>query len=230
MNQRLGSWRRIKNVCLPYLYLMTNFIPLFPLNIVVFPGEIVNLHIFEPRYKQLIKDCFIENKLFGIPSVMNEEISEMGCSIRILEIAKEYEDGKMDIKTEALQVFRILEHIREIPDKSYSGAIVTYPENNLMGIPSKMEHLLQELQHFHTLLDVHKEYGKARDQLSTYDIAHHIGLSTTEEYEFLCLLREDQRQEYLQRHLRKTIPTILELQRLKERIKLNGHFRRLSAE
>lgn len=209
---------------------MTNFIPLFPLNIVVFPGEKVNLHIFEPRYKQLVRECFVENKPFGIPTVLKEEISEMGCSLRVVSIEKEYEDGKMDIRCEAEQVFRILEHIQEIPDKLFAGAIVSYPPNDRLGIASKMVNLLKELRHFHTLIEVKKDYKKPDEELNTYDIAHHVGLSTTEEYEFLCLLREDQRQEYLQRHLRKTIPTIVELQRLKERIKLNGHFRQLSAE
>ncbi len=49
---------------------MTNFIPIFPLGIVVFPGEDLNLHVFEPRYKQLITDCFGEKKPFGIPTVL----------------------------------------------------------------------------------------------------------------------------------------------------------------
>src|SRR6187455_311175 len=50
---------------------MTNFIPIFPLGIVVFPGENLNLHIFEPRYKQLIKECFEQKKPFGIPPVID---------------------------------------------------------------------------------------------------------------------------------------------------------------
>lgn len=178
----------------------------------------------------MIRECERENKLFGIPSVINEEITEMGCSIRVLNVVKEYDDGKLDIQSEAVQIFRILEHIKEIPDKLYSGAIVTYPINDVNGIPSKMEHLLSELRHFHALLEVHKDYHKEDHEISTYDIAHHAGLNTAEEYELLCLLREDQRQEYLQRHLKKTIPTIIELQRLKERIRLNGHFRPLSAD
>ena len=79
---------------------MTNFIPIFPLSIVVYPGERLNLHIFEPRYKQLIKECFDGNKPFGIPSVMDEKINEMGTLVQVKEITKEYEDGKMDIKTD----------------------------------------------------------------------------------------------------------------------------------
>ena len=106
---------------------MTNFIPIFPLGIVVYPGEELNLHIFEPRYKQLITECYSENKLFGIPSVIDNRMQDYGTLMRIKEISKLHENGEMDIKTEGDQVFRILEVIKEIPGKLYSGAIVNYP-------------------------------------------------------------------------------------------------------
>ncbi len=106
---------------------MTNFIPIFPLGIVVYPGEKLNLHIFEPRYKQLINDCYEGKKNFGIPTVLNDKLQEMGSSVLITEITKRYEDGKMDIKTEGQEVFKILELIKDLPDKMYSGAIVNYP-------------------------------------------------------------------------------------------------------
>src|SRR5688572_29324361 len=112
---------------------MTNFIPIFPLGIVVYPGEELNLHIFEPRYKQLIKECFDAGKPFGIPAVINDKMSEMGTLVEIREISKVYEDGKMDIRTEGKQVFKILEVIKELPEKLYSGAIVTYPKNVIGG-------------------------------------------------------------------------------------------------
>lgn len=209
---------------------MTNFIPIFPLNIVVFPGEQLNLHIFEPKYKQLIRECYDEKKQFGIPTVLNGSISETGALVRILSIEKEHENGEMDIKTEGVKVFNILEIIKEIPDKLYSGAIVSYPENIETGIDFKMKKILQEVRYFHELLEVNKEYKKGDDTLCTYDIAHHVGMSLEQEYEFVNLMREDQRQEYIQRHLKKIIPTIEELQNLKKRIQMNGHFRKLSIE
>lgn len=58
-------------------------------------------------------------------------------------------------------------------------------------------------------------------------MAHHAGLSLEEEYELLQLLHELQRQEYLKRHLKKVIPVIAEMESLKKRIKLNGHFKDL---
>jgi len=112
---------------------MTNFIPIFPLSIVVYPHEDLNLHIFEPRYKQLITDCFEKKKPFGIPVVINDKVSEMGTLIEITEITKTYKTGEMDIKTKGKKVFRVLEMISEIPDKLYSGAIVNYPHNHEHG-------------------------------------------------------------------------------------------------
>lgn len=209
---------------------MTKFIPIFPLNIVVFPGENLNLHIFEPRYIQLIKECFELNKPFGIPSAFKMGISEVGTTVKILSIENEKETGEMDIKTIGESVFSIIEIIKDIPEKMYQGAIVNFLENNDNGLPSKMNAILNELRHFHQLLEVKKIYKKSDEELCSYDIAHHVGMSVDEEYQFLNLLREDQRQEYILRHLKKTIPTIIELQNLKERIQLNGHFRKLSID
>ena len=209
---------------------MTNFIPLFPLNIVVFPDEQLNLHIFEPKYKQLIQECFQEKKTFGIPTVIQGQISEMGTLVNILSIEKEHENGEMDIKTVGTKVFTLLEIIKEIPNKLFSGGIVTYPTNVAIGLDHKMKNILDTLRYFHELLEVTKDYKKNDNDLTTYDIAHHVGMSLEQEYEFLKLLREDQRQEYIQRHLKKMIPTIEELKNLKKRIQMNGHFRKLSIE
>lgn len=207
---------------------MTNFIPIFPLNIVVFPTENLNLHIFEPKYKQLIVECMTQQKEFGIPTVLNGKISDTGVLVKILSIEKEYANGELDIKTKGLKLFTILEIIKEIPDKLYSGAIVSYPRNSTEGIEPKMKKIIEEVKYFHELLDVKKDYKKTDDELSTYDIAHHVGMTLEQEYEFLNLLKENQRQEYIQRHLKKIIPTIEDLQHLKKRILLNGHFRKLS--
>ncbi len=204
---------------------MTNFIPIFPLSIVVYPGELLNLHIFEPRYKQLIKECIEQKKPFGIPAVINNGVAEMGTLVSIVELVKEYDDGKMDIRTQGLQVFRILEVIKEIPDKLYSGAIVTYPDNRLALIPHRMKKLLNAIRELHKILKVEKAFGKNDEMLSSYDVAHHTGLSLDEEYELLGLMQEDQRLEYLKRHLTKVVPVLSEMENLKEKIKLNGHFK-----
>ncbi len=206
---------------------MTNFIPIFPLGIVVYPGEQVNLHIFEPRYKQLINECYETQKPFGIPSVINDKINEMGTAVQVKEISKVYEDGKMDIKTEGLQVFRMLEMINTLPDKLYSGAIVSYPDNDDKGNRALMQGIVNGIRELHKLLNIEKKFPKPEAELWSYDVAHHAGMSLQEEYELLELLQELQRQEYLKRHLKKVIPVLAEMETLKEKVKLNGHFKNL---
>ena len=206
---------------------MTNLIPIFPLNIVVFPGEQLNLHIFEPRYKQLITDCFAEAKPFGIPTVLNDTINEFGTLVEIVEVVAVHADGKMDISTKGLRIFNMLETIKILPDKLYSGAIVTYPANDERVKSKMMGEILGDIRRLHALLNLTKDFKKPDTNLVSYDVAHHAGLTVKEEYEVLGLLREDQRLEYLKRHLGKIIAMVAGMENLKEKIQLNGHFREL---
>ncbi len=205
---------------------MTNFIPIFPLSITVFPGEELNLHIFEPRYKELITDCYGEQKAFGIPSVIDNHISDFGCTVTVTEIVNVYEDGKMDVKTKGVSIFNIIEKIIHLPDKQYMGAIVHYPNNSYTPPKKEMiSQLLSDMRILHQHIGAEKNLKKPDEALTSYDIAHHVGMQLHEEYAFLQLLQEDQRQEYIRRHLKKVLSVINELDQLKEKIKLNGHFK-----
>jgi Lon protease-like protein len=209
---------------------MTNFIPVFPLGIVVYPGEALNLHIFEPRYKQLINECYAEAKPFGIPTVIDNKLNEMGTLVKITELVKVHDNGEMDIRTYGLRVFRVLELIKSVPDKLFSGAIVNYPDNiEGPGKKDLMQRVVNAIRELHRLLNIEKDFQKPDEDLASYDIAHHIGLSLEQEYELLGLLREEQRQEYIKRHLGKVLPVIAEMETLKEKVKLNGHFKNLSS-
>lgn len=207
---------------------MTNFIPIFPLGIVVYPGEDLNLHIFEPRYKQLIAECHATKKPFGIPVAINDKMKDHGTLVEIVELSKVHDSGEMDIKTKGTRIFRILEVIKEVPDKLYSGAIVTYPQNYEQGSADIMRSILMGIKELHQLLKVTKDFKKGDGVLNSYDVGHHIGLSLEEEYELLGLFHERQRQEYLRLHLAKVIPMLAGMEQLKEKIKLNGHFKNLS--
>lgn len=206
---------------------MTNFIPIFPLKIVAYPGEKLNLHIFEDRYKQMISECVEFKKPFGIPSVLSNALADLGTLMEVTEVVKEYEDGSMDIKTKGLKVFRVLEIVKDIPDKLYDGAIVNYPENDEYLLPDKMKKLLESLRQLHTVLNTTKDYKEPDANLNSYDIAHHAGLTLEEEYELLSLFREDQRLEYLRRHIVKLLPLASAMEETKQRISLNGHFKHL---
>jgi Lon protease-like protein len=207
---------------------MTNFIPIFPLSIVVYPRQHLNLHIFEPKYKQLINDCIDQKKPFGIPVVINEKFNEIGTLMEIIEVYKKYDNGEMDIKTKGIQVFRILEVIKEIPEKIYSGAIVNYPRNNERGKRVIMDKVIASAKQLHKLLDVKKPLEENEEEIWSYDIAHTVGLTLEEEYELLTFMNELHRQEYLKRHLAKVLPVVAEMELLKEKIKMNGHFKNIS--
>lgn len=209
---------------------MTNFIPIFPLGIVVYPGEKVNLHIFEPRYKQLISECVNESKTFGLPVIIDHKLSESGTLVGVNEVVKTYDNGEMDITIEGREVFRILEVIKSIPDKLYSGAIVNYPANEIITRPTIMKKILVNIRTMHQLLNISKTFAKADNDLASYDVAHHVGLTLQQEYELLELLFESQRLEYIKRHLAKTIPVLEEANSLVEKVKLNGHFKHLDPE
>lgn len=188
----------------------------------------MNLHIFEPRYKQLINECHANGRYFGIPTVIENRLQDYGTLVRIKEITTVHENGEIDIKTVGEKVFRILEVIKEVPDKLYSGAIVNYPNNHEQGSPDVMRKLVSSIRELHRLLKVNKDFNKHDEELNIYDVAHHVGFSIEEEYELLHLLHERQRQEYLKRHLTKVLPLIAEMENLKQKIKLNGHFKNLS--
>ncbi|MES1197988.1 MAG: LON peptidase substrate-binding domain-containing protein [Chitinophagaceae bacterium] len=207
---------------------MTNFIPIFPLSIVVYPGENLNLHIFEPRYKQLIRECYEGKKPFGIPTVIENKMQDYGSLVEIKELSKVHENGEMDIKTIGLKVFRILEVIKDVPDKLYNGAIVNYPDNYEQVNQEMMQKIIKSIRDLHKLLKVEKDIFKEDRKIGCYDVAHHIGFSLEEEYELLKLMDERQRLEYIKRHLTKVIPMLAGMEQLKEKIRLNGHFKNLA--
>jgi Lon protease-like protein len=209
---------------------MTNFIPIFPLQIVVFPGEALNLHIFEPRYKQLVEECLAEGKPFGIPSVSEQgQEQELGTLMDIEKLETRHEDGTLDIRTRGRSVFRVLQRIDSVPDKEYAGAIVTYPDNVLETEDSRINKtIIAEVKRLYALLNVAEKFPGEERMIRSYDIGHIVGLSKAQEYELLGLFTEIHRLEFIRRHLNQIVPVINELEQMKSRIQMNGHFRNLS--
>lgn len=201
---------------------MTNFIPIFPLDVVVYPEEIIQLHIFEPRYKQLIKECIAEQKQFGMPVSIENKIMEYGTLIEVIEITQEYEDGSFNIKAKGLQVFRILEIVKSLPEKLYSGAIVNYPENDKMKVhPNLSKLIFTEVQRLYTILNIENMIPEDVPEWTSYDIAHKLGFTREQEYELLSIFNEVQRMEYLRRYFNSIMPELDNIELLKSRISLN---------
>ena len=87
---------------------MAVLIPLFPLDLVLFPGTPLPLHIFEPRYKEMIAECMAQNREFGVVRAVEQRLAEVGCTAEIVTVVKEYPDGRLDLVTEGRQRFELL--------------------------------------------------------------------------------------------------------------------------
>jgi Lon protease-like protein len=205
---------------------MTKFLPIFPLNLVVYPGQYLNLHIFEPRYKQLIQECKDEGKHFGIPSVFKESLNEYGTEMELIEISKVHPEGEMDIMTKGLKVFRIMEVLREVPDKLYSAAVVYEVEHVPFDTEKLNPTLIDLVVRLHELLGTKLNiYEKFENPLS-FDLAHYVALSPEDQYRLLIASSEKARQWFLIQHLTKLIPYLEDSEKVKTKVQLNGHFRR----
>src|SRR4029079_4145612 len=109
--------------------------------------------------------------------------------------------------TKGEKVFRMLEVIKEIPDKLYSSAIVNYPDNKEQGDMELSRRAVKGIRELHKLLNVSKDFKKPDEELNTYEVAHHVGLTLQEEYELLGLMNELQRQGYIKRPLTQEVTT-----------------------
>ncbi len=206
---------------------MAKLLPLFPLQLVVFPGEDLNLHIFEPRYKQLINECHERGDHFGIPAYFEKQVQEVATEIELVSIEKTYPNGEMDIRTRGLGLYKINEFYERIPKKLYSGAKVKRLEIIEDGDFILNEKILELIARLFDLLNINKKVPENDDSFRMYDVAHHIGLSLEQEYELLEILNEKGRQSFVQLHLEKLIPVVEEMERLREKIQMNGHFKNL---
>ena len=88
---------------------MPPLLPLFPLDVVLFPGTPLPLHVFEPRYKEMIGECIEEKRLFGVIRVQENNLADVGCTAEIVAVTKRYDDGRMDIVTQGRERFELLE-------------------------------------------------------------------------------------------------------------------------
>jgi Lon protease-like protein len=203
------------------------FLPFFPLNLVVYPDENLNLHIFEPRYRQLIQDCMEQNTTFGIPSFINEKVAAYGTEVKIVSIEKTYDDGKMDIKTKGVQVFKILNFDKKAKDKLYAGGMVEIIPHEEIAPEELSRELISNLKKLYEIIKVSASISIQSFKMLSYQLAHKIGLSLDQQYEVLKIPSEQDRQLYLLDHLKSSIPLMEEMERTKEIIRMNGHFKNL---
>jgi len=207
---------------------MAKYIPLFPLSIVAFPGEKLNLHVFEPRYKQLVLDCTTEGKTFGIPTFINNGVGEYGTELEILRVEKKYVNGEMDIRARGLHVIKINRFDRMAPGRLYAGGEVEEVEDNAEEDIVVKQQIREMLVKLYEALGISKLFLELPDNFKSFDIAHNLGLSTEQEYALLQLPDESVRQDIILLHLQQILPVVRETELLKERARLNGHFKHLT--
>jgi Lon protease-like protein len=200
---------------------MTNFLPIFPLDNIIYPDETIHLTITEERYHQLISDCMAEEKPFGAPVVIEGKALEFGTQVAVISIRRNG-DGSIDMVGKGLKVFRILEFVKDLPEKKYSGAIVHYPENDTMKVHPNLSRLIvSEVKRLYTLLNIETMLPEEDQVFSSYEIAHKLGLTREQEYELLGIFNEVQRMEYLRRYFNSIMPDIDNIDRIKSNFNLN---------
>jgi Lon protease-like protein len=86
-----------------------NEIGLFPLNLVLLPGEQAPLHVFEPRYTELIGECLAEDEEFGLVLADDDGIREIGTRAGVIEVLERFDDGRLNIVVEGRERFRLVE-------------------------------------------------------------------------------------------------------------------------
>lgn len=185
---------------------MKDIIPLFPLNTVVYPNSRIPLHIFEERYKILIGKCLQEKSGFGMISIINNKLSNVGSYVEITSILNQYSNGEMDIVIQGKKRFKVFE-THQHPDGYLTGKVESYTDifedfdknsleklrNNFLSILTKINFKLEN-----TFWENYK-----KSKLKSYKIAEKSGLTLEQQQELLEIQEEDIRIDYLLNHIAK---------------------------
>ncbi|XLS28062.1 LON peptidase substrate-binding domain-containing protein [Flavobacteriaceae bacterium M23B6Z8] len=198
-------------------------LPLFPLQIVVFPNERLPLHVFEKRYRQLLEDVQENQLTFGIPTLFNGKMT-YGTEIELLEVAKKHENGSSDILCRGKRVFLLKDFKNPMEGKLYAGGDVKYLSNIYDGKLKAKEKVLELISELYEVMQVPMPDINF-EEFTSFTLAHKMGMSVVQELELLHLIYESERLKYVNAHLKQIIPVVKEVNRTKELIKMNGHFR-----
>jgi Lon protease-like protein len=105
---------------------MESEFPLFPLDIVALPGEMIPLNIFEERYKTMMNECLDEEKEFGIVWLSDDGLRETGCACAIDRVLERMEDGGMKLLTRGTRPFRVIERQGHL---AYPAGVIEFLED-----------------------------------------------------------------------------------------------------
>ena len=197
-------------------------IPLFPLNVVLFPGEQRPLHIFEPRYRRMVRECLDSKSPFGMLLALPDGIVRVGCTAEILEVIKRYQDGRMDIITVGRDPFRLVELFSG--DALLEGHIDYLADTDSAAAPQSIKQLVELYETCHTLLfsGIPKDFDSVPPDQLSYTIAAALPLELLWKQQLLELRTESERQHRLSTYLRDWAPHLQKVETLRHRAGRNG--------
>ena len=209
---------------------METYLPLFPLGLVLYPGEHLPLHIFEPRYRALLTDCLDGDIPFGILLAEEEGVASVGCSARVSEVLRGYEDGRSDIVVTGEHRFRIRE-IYEDAEPYLTAEVEWLPEPDEPVRTDLKERLVT--QHMKLLEIAGRTVRPSLYQdvaYLSYLLAHNAGMEDDQKQQLLELPSENERIGFLVQHFEALLPELEEAETLRRRIQSNGYFKHFPPE
>lgn len=200
-------------------------IPIFPLDIVIFPGEIIPLHIFEPRYQELIRQLQTGAfDSFGISPVLQKKIQRIGTIMVLVDIKKEYADGRYDIEVRAINRYLLEEYDEEMAGYSFPGGrLIDIPDPEPLPEHDN-EALKQKVAELFQLLNIREQMPIMSLPFHSYTWAPYIGLTIEKRYELLKMNNEKERQAFITEHVDQILPVLKEAEQVKQKVQSNGHF------
>jgi Lon protease-like protein len=198
-------------------------LPLFPLEVVLFPGTALPLHIFEPRYKEMIGECLSTKVPFGVVRALEQGIAEIGCTAEITEVTKHYEDGRLDIITHGHHRFEVLQLDR---DRSFLRAeVLTHPDEPGEAEHEEKERAIKAHREILSLAGAGGETFSADQNTLSFQLAGSLPLDLDFKQKLLSTLSERERMHELAAYLESILPGLRRAARAKEKAGGNGHVR-----
>lgn len=169
-------------------------IPYFPLNISLLPGDDIPLRIFEPRYKQLIKECKETGITFGIPYVKNMKMQRFGSEAKLKQIIAVNSLEEMVIMVEGTGIFEVLSIENPMKDKLYCGGKVKMLVNDQL---IKDKELIRTLMFYINYVDPNFLKNINPSSIYIHDVARALNLSSENKYNYIFTKPPEQQERFL---------------------------------
>lgn len=202
-------------------------IPLFPLNVVLLPGADLPLHIFEPRYRQMVRDCLSGHCEFGMLLALPNGVVRVGCTAEVTEVVKRYPDGRMDIVMAGRAPFRVVELLNReayAADELLEGQVDYLDDDERLSDAKTQRQLVQLYEVCHTLVfnDYPKNIQEQLPEQLSYVVACTLPLDLLWKQQILELRSEADRQEHLVAYLREWAPRLQKTETLRYKTAKNS--------